>query len=147
MDYRHTQHRPITFDLAIAMLLILVVVIAGLAGSAAGMVIGTLTGIFVMAALYVFGRFTVEVSETGIRGSFGWGWPARAVSWTDVSAARRVENRWWYGWGIRWFPGGTLWNVWGLDGIELDVTSGRRVRFGTDQPDALLAAVRAAAGI
>lgn len=147
MTYRHRQLRPPGFDMAIAALLIVVIIGAGLAGSVAGMAIGAVTAVFVIALLYMFGRFTVEVTDQGIRGFFGWGWPARSVRWNDITAARPVTNSWWYGWGIRWIPRGTLWNVWGLDAIELDLTSGRRLRFGTDEPEALLAAVRAAGAV
>ena len=61
--------------------------------------------------------------------------PARAT------AARIVRNSWWYGFGIRWFPGGTLWNVWGLDAVEFDLVKGRKLRIGTDEPEQLLAAL------
>ena len=63
--------------------------------------------------------------------------------WTDATAVRVVRNRWWYGLGIRWFPGGTLWNVWGLDAVEFDLGSGRALRIGTDQPEQLLEAAGA----
>ena len=30
-----------------------------------------------------------------------------------------VRNKWWHGWGVRWVPGGSMYNVWGLDAVEL----------------------------
>jgi hypothetical protein len=27
-----------------------------------------------------------------------------------------------------------MWNVWGLDAVELELDTGRRFRIGTDQP-------------
>ena len=56
---------------------------------------------------------------------------------------RAVRNKWIYGWGIRRLPGGWMYNVWGLDAIELDLVSGKRFRIGTDDPDGLLAAITA----
>ena len=62
----------------------------------------------------------------------------------DVTAARKVRNHWYAGWGVRIIPRGRLYNVGGLDAVELEMDNGRVVRVGTDQPDALLAAVQAA---
>jgi hypothetical protein len=96
--------------------------------------------VVVGTALFVFSRFTVEVTDESLTASFGWGWPRRTVRWEDVTAARPARNSWWYGFGIRWFPGGTLWNVWGLDAVELDLDRGK-LRIGTDDLEALLAAL------
>jgi hypothetical protein len=43
--------------------------------------------------------------------------------------------------GIRLSPGGVLWNVSGLDAVELSLDGGRRFRVGTDEPRALAAAI------
>jgi uncharacterized membrane protein YuzA (DUF378 family) len=85
-----------------------------------------------------FGMLTVIVDETRVRIYFGRGWPRRTVPLADVVSARAVRNSWWYGWGIRWFPGGTLWNVWGLDAVELELRAGRLLRIGTDDVEGLL---------
>ena len=45
---------------------------------------------------------------------------------------------------MRIIPRGRLYNVGGVDAVELEMDNGRVVRVGTDQPDALLAAVNAA---
>jgi len=37
--------------------------------------------------------------------------------------------------------GGWMYNVWGLDAVELNLTSGKVFRIGTDEPAELLAAV------
>lgn len=43
------------------------------------------------------------------------------------------------GFGIWWIPRGTVWTVWGFDAIQLELSSGRVFRIGTDEPEALLA--------
>jgi hypothetical protein len=58
----------------------------------------------------------------------------------DVDFSRRS----FYGWGIRWIPGGWLWNVSGLDGVELVLVNNRRFRVGTDEPEQLAAAIQGA---
>ena len=110
------------------------------AGSLAGVLIVGLTALVIGVLLTVFSRLTVKVTDEHVRAHFGWGWPHKTLEWTDATAVRAVRNRWWYGFGIRWFPGGTLWNVWGLDAVEFDLSTGRALRIGTDEPEQLLAA-------
>ena len=85
------------------------------------------------------GPETIEVA-------FRLGRPHRSIPLSDVLRAETVRNKWWYGWGIRWFPGGTLWNVWGLDAVHLDLAGSRSFRIGTDDPEGLLAAIVATRG-
>ena len=44
------------------------------------------------------------------------------------------------GFGIRKVPGGWMWNVSGLDSVQLTFADGKRFRIGTDEPGALEAA-------
>ncbi|MDY7014940.1 MAG: hypothetical protein SVX43_15355 [Cyanobacteriota bacterium] len=56
-----------------------------------------------------------------------------------------VKNPWYYGWGIRLTPRGWLFNVSGLDAVEISLNSGRHFRIGTDRPRELERAIRRAA--
>jgi hypothetical protein len=141
MHYRHTQLAPGTFRIIVIAFLVVVAVISAASGEAAAVVVVLFVAAIVGAALVVFGRLTVEVTEEGLNAFFGWGWPRRTLTWDKATATRIVRNRWWYGFGIRWFPGGMLWNVWTLDAVEFDLDSGRKFRVGTDEPEALLAAL------
>jgi hypothetical protein len=94
--------------------------------------------------LALFSTLTVVVDDWAVRLWFGLGSLRRDVVLADVTAARRVRNSWHAGWGLRAIPGGRLYNVGGRDAVELELDDGRVVRIGTDQPDALLAAVKAA---
>jgi len=61
----------------------------------------------------------------------------------QVVACRPVRNTWWHGWGIHWVGGVWVYNVAGYRAVELEMTSGKRVRIGTDEPEALAAAIQA----
>lgn len=98
----------------------------------------------VAVTLALFSTLSVVVDDRAVRLWFGFGSLRREVMLADVTAARRVRNHWYAGWGVRIIPGGRLYNVGGLDAVELEMDNGRVVRVGTDQPDALLAAVKAA---
>ena len=89
----------------------------------------------------VAARLTASVSEHSVTATFGWGWPRHSTDVADIVSARAVRNGWWHGWGIRKVSGGWMYNVAGHDAVELELRSGGVFRIGTDEPDALLAAV------
>ena len=89
----------------------------------------------------VSSRLTTSVGERSVVATFGWGWPKRATAVADIVGARAVRNSWWHGWGIRKVSRGWMYNVAGHDAVELEMRSGRVFRIGTDEPDALLAAI------
>lgn len=47
------------------------------------------------------------------------------------------------GWGIRWGRDGMAYNARGNRGVQLELKDGRRVLIGSQEPERLLAAVRA----
>ncbi len=89
----------------------------------------------------LFGTLTVEVDHEAVRLRFGVGLIRKRIALRDVRAWREVRNPWYAGWGIRVGPGGVLWNVSGLDAVELVLGDARRFRVGTDEPGALAAAI------
>ncbi len=106
-------------------------------------VVGTVA-LVTCLGLALFHALTVEVDRQGVRLRFGIGLIRKSIPLSGIRAAREVENRWWYGWGIRLTPHGWLWNVSGLKAVELELESGRRFRIGTDEPDRLHAAIESA---
>jgi|SRR5690606_850586 len=103
-----------------------------------------LAGGAAIGAGIIFSRLTLEVTDAVLRASFGAGWPRKEVPLEEIVSAVPVRNPWWYGWGIRWTPSGWLWNVAGLDAVEIRLRSGERFRLGTDEPVALARAVEGA---
>lgn len=92
-----------------------------------------------------FGTLTTEVRDGVLRFHFGPGvWRVR-VPLADVAEAATTQSRWWEGIGIRITAGGMLYNVATGPAVEIRRRSGRRFRLGTDQPEALLRALRAPA--
>ncbi|MBD3235434.1 MAG: hypothetical protein GF330_01875 [Candidatus Eisenbacteria bacterium] len=105
--------------------------------------IGLLTLALLLLALFLFGSLTVEVTTEAVRLWFGPGLVRRSFRLEQIRAVRAVRNKWYYGWGIRIFPGGVLYNVSGLDAVELEMRDGRRYRIGTSHPDELVRAIAA----
>lgn len=94
--------------------------------------------------LLLFYSLTVEVSDETVRVYFGAGLASFAFAVRDIESVMAVRNPWYYGWGIRITPQGWLYNVSGLEAVELRLRSGRRVRIGTDEPRPLVAAIERA---
>lgn len=84
-----------------------------------------------------FSRLEVKVSSGVVTASFGLGKPHRVIQLSDVASTRQVRNRWIRGWGVRKISSGWMYNVWGLDAVELELTDGTVFRIGTDEPDKL----------
>jgi hypothetical protein len=143
--YRHTQIAWTLIVLVVAVVLAEFTIVTF--SDPQGTLSLALSGAVVAVAavmLALFSTLTVAVDDRAVRLWFGFGSLRREVVLADVRAARRVRNHWYAGWGVRVIPNGRLYNVGGLDSVELDMDDGRVVRVGTDQPDALLAAVQAA---
>ena len=96
-----------------------------------GLIVGTL-----------FWGLTVEVNKDIIRLSFGFGIIHRSIPRERIAMVTRVRNRWWYSLGVRLTPHGWMWNISGLDAIELTYHNGKKFRIGTDEPEALLEALK-----
>jgi uncharacterized membrane protein YkvI len=106
---------------------------------------------WVMAALYatlllaflLFYRLKVAVDADRIRAVFGIGLIRKEIPLADVIRADLVKTRVMWGYGIHWTPSGWLYNVAGRHAVRLEVRGGKAVMIGTDEPEALKAAVDA----
>ena len=151
VTYRHTQPGTTIWFMMIGAAVFIFFLTFFLSGPAPEDERTTLRAIPLVVALvllllaWLFGSLTVSVDDETIVASFGPGWPRKTVPLTLVRGARPVRNRWWYGWGIRYTPHGWLYNVSGLDAVELEMLGGRTLRIGTDEPERLVAAIEAAA--
>ena len=140
--YRRSQTSNVAFFVAIAVLAVVGVVISAFDERSPGVFVlwGALGAITV--GIGSLSRLTVTVGGGRVEARFLLGWPVRRIDLRQVVEAERVRNRWYLGWGIRWVPHGWMFNVWGLDAVELRLRSDRVFRIGTDDPDRLLEAIR-----
>ena len=101
--------------------------------------------IILIAIGVVFHSLTVEVGEGELRWHFGPGLWTYRLGLDEISRVSIVRNKWWNGFGIRSAPGFRLYNVSGLDAVELRLKGGDIRRIGTDDPQGLADALRSAA--
>lgn len=105
------------------------------------------------AFMLTFRSLTVRVdpnrNESGGDGgainlNFGFGWPAKSIPLDSVVGTKLVENRWFYGFGVRMTPHGWMWNVSGFKAVELEYSDSTRFRIGSDEPERLQEAIQRA---
>ncbi|MEN0067282.1 MAG: hypothetical protein AAGA48_34440 [Myxococcota bacterium] len=94
--------------------------------------------------LLLFGSLLVTVDAEQVRLSFGVGVIQRRIPLSQVLDSKPVQNRMWWGYGIRLTPHGWMWNIAGLQAVELTLASGRHFRIGTGEPEALNNAIASA---
>lgn len=135
MHYQHTQQVPDKVKLAAAA--------AGLAlgltpsGFLARLAITGLLG----ATAYQFRSLTVEVDDEEIRLQFGDGPIKQSFLLTDLTAVKATKINPWQGLGIHWLGNGWIYNIYGLDAVEVSFSNGKRALIGTDEPEKLASAI------
>ncbi|MEM7339952.1 MAG: hypothetical protein AAF467_14955 [Actinomycetota bacterium] len=150
MSSGHYDHRQSTVIFMAAIIVVFVAagwrattgspVAATVLAVLAVLVIGTIVGV---SALHT------SVTDRELTVAFRFGWPIRRIDISSISSHRPVRNSWWWGFGVRLVPtGGWMYNVWGLDAVEVHYTDHHGAeqifRIGTDDPEGLNAALAAA---
>jgi hypothetical protein len=140
--YRRTQIAWPTIVPLVAVAAILVPVFISMQLVAGPWIVAVVYGV----VLLLFATLTVTVTGDRLEAAFGIGVVRKSVLFAGVVSFARVRNRWFNGWGIHFYPGGTLYNASGLSAVEFKLSSGRFVSIGTAEPDALVSAVQQATG-
>lgn len=108
--------------------------------------LGLIVTLPVAGVLAIFSSLTVTVDDGGVSHYFGANIWKRTYPITDIRAARRVKSPWYWGYGIRYYGKGWLYNLSGPHAVELDLAGEKQVRIGTDDPDGLYAAIETRLG-
>lgn len=97
-----------------------------------------------VGVMVVFSSLKVEVDEVTVSASFTCGVLPRRIPAEEIAGAKIVITPWYRGWGMRKTRGGWQYNVRGRRAVELELTGERTFTIGTDDPEALLAAIEQA---
>lgn len=143
MNYQHTQ-----LGMAILVTLALISLLIAIVFTVVGWhwISAIVLAILAIAA-FLFHSLTVEITDNQLRLRFGPGVIQKTYPLGEIVRTEAVKNRWYYGWGIKLIPRGLLFNVSGLDAVEVTLESGKRVRIGTDRPQELEMAIRRSVGL
>jgi hypothetical protein len=94
-----------------------------------GYIILTVTFILIY---FLFYGLTTKITSDTITVSFGVGLIRKKIQLKRVKTVDTIKSPWYYGWGIRIIPNGTLYNISGTDGVELKFDDTNRIiRIGT----------------
>lgn len=93
---------------------------------------------------WVFSSLTIEVTEADLIWFFDSGFWRNSVKRADIVSAIPARDKWWWGWGVRRTPRGWLYNVAGLESVEITLSDGGALRLGTNEAPALAKALSAA---
>ena len=99
-------------------------------------------GIVIVSVVYLLvlnmSFLTIKMDSKTLFWNFGIGFPKKSIALGDIDSVKQVRNKWGNGFGIRKIlGGGWLYNVHGLDAVEVITQHGKIVRLGTDQPKVL----------
>lgn len=140
--YKHTQTGTmILIGAALIVPMIIFLVFNGL------ILIAGFTAFMLILMTILFATLTVEITENQIFCWFGIGLIRKKFDLAEITAVETIRYPWYYGWGIRLTPKGWMFNVSGLDAVEITRRSGKHFLIGTDQPHKLAAAISQAAGL
>ena len=129
MNYQEHQKGGV---IVIALIIALLVIVAGFFMNL-NEIGNTSLGFFLVTMLFLaifalFGSMKTGVTSSEIKLTFGVGIIKKTILLHEVKAVTVVRNKWFYGWGIRYYGKGWMWNFSGLDAVELEFKN-RKMRF------------------
>jgi hypothetical protein len=136
--YEHTQ---IGHVIIWSLLAIIVIAGGGLISHHAPPVV---VSIILLLCLVLFYKLRITIEDGTLCASFGLGLIRKRVRLAEIVECEPIRIRWWYGWGIHLTPRGWLYNVSGLDAVAITLRNGGKFALGTNDPNGLTAALRAA---
>ena len=137
MNYKHTQvGRLMIFVFVFTSLLFAVIFTAGKEEMNLGMLALMLHVLFIIGS---FGTLTITVDHEYLRIKFGYGIFHKKFKLSEIVSAKAARHHWYHGWGIRyWIPSGMwIFNVSGWDVVEIEMTTGKKYRIGSDEVERL----------
>ena len=140
--YRHTQTGWAIIVALIAVAAVTPLVVATIDAGPLPLVFGAV----ILLLMAMFATLTIVVDDRHLGFHFTFGLIRKRIALADIRHYKAVRNPWYYGWGIHLYPGGVLYNVSGFQAVEVLLKGGKRLRIGTDEPDAVVRAIEGVIG-
>lgn len=144
--YEHTQRGSILLGIFIVTILGLLILAVAQSGEAGALLLLAAVIAFLVAVMVTFSSLTVKVNSQQVQLVFGPGLVRCSFPVEQISGVRVVRNGIWMGLGIHFIRKGMIYNVSGLEGVEITLRNSRLARIGSDEPAALAQAVEEAMG-
>jgi hypothetical protein len=140
MRYKHTHVGYVTGGALLAALPLIYYAFMAEDGGLGMFGYAMLGAVGILAVL--FSSLTVKVDDEELVFYFGPGFWTRRFALDDITSVEVVRNSPLYGWGIRYTHHGWLYNVSGLQAVELKIKGEGKIRIGTDEPETLKRAIK-----
>src|SRR5436190_18808933 len=140
IEYEHTQVGWLIIVLTFLIEAVLVIVILTIPSGISFQTPIPYVFVSLLLLIALFGSLKVQVNDQNLQIAFGIGFIRKRFPLAEIREVQKVRNKWWYGWGIRsgLFRGfNWLFNVSGLDAIQIRMNNGLVYRIGTDEVDNL----------
>ena len=139
----YKKSQPAKWPLWISVTIMCVFTLASFMSNSTDAKHGAMLGQFIcliitLGILIFFGQLRITVTGSHLRLHFGIGIIRKKIALEDIERIHQVRNKWWYGFGVRLTPHGWMWNISGLDAIELKLKTGKIFRVGTANPERLI---------
>ncbi|MGA7273209.1 MAG: hypothetical protein WBX14_00015 [Candidatus Udaeobacter sp.] len=138
-QYEHTQigHVIIWGALGAAVL----VAVTGIVESVPPVAVSLVLEAVLLTCAIVFSKLTIKIDDETLGAYLGPGLVCKKVPLVEIAACEPVRV---LGWGIHFTPYGLLYNVSGFDAVAIALRNGQKFALGTDDPQGLAEAIRAA---
>lgn len=98
-----------------------------------------IVAIILFICLLIFYKLTISIDNTYFSFKLGIGLIGKKYLISDIQSCKSVRNNPLFGIGIRKIPKGWLYNVSGLNAVELTFKNKKsKVRIGTNMPDEIV---------
>jgi CDP-diglyceride synthetase len=104
-------------------------------------IIGWVVFVTLLITAALLTTLTVRVTSDTVTWRFGPGVVRFSLPLSEITSVATARTPLWAGIGIHWIFTGWVYNVSGRDAVELTKRDGSKVWIGTDEPDALAAAI------
>ena len=144
MRYEHTQIGYLTICVLFGAAIFVAITGIAMPPGRHGLLINAVIEMILLICAIVFSKLTIKIDGETLRTCFAMGLICKKIPLAEIAACEPIRIRWWYGWGIHLTPYGWLYNVSGFDAVAIKLRDGRKFALGTDDPDGLATAIRAA---
>ena len=97
-----------------------------------------------LIGLVMFYSLTVELSAEKLKFWFGIGVVRKTIALSEIQATKVVKNPWYYFWGVKGIPGGWFYAIAPGTAVEIELSDGKIIQLGTNQPKKLNQAIETA---
>jgi hypothetical protein len=141
-SYEHTQKAGLPFYFALAAAIFVGVMFCTTETPPLGILL--LTVFLLLLLLLMMSSLTVTIDQQYLRVRFGPGVFFKKFPLSQITGCGSKYKTYFWGWGIRYYFRGWLYNIAGFDSVEIIIKNGKKARIGTDEPEKLAAAIKLA---